>query len=48
MENNFQTPIDEVDAAARILDPVMCDLINSDTGTRMNGVFFKDYKLSEW
>ena len=54
MDNNFQTPIDEVDAAARILDPVFVG-INAD-GTKPGsmkavkdyGKFFKDYKESEW
>ena len=44
-EHNFQTPIDEVDAAARILDPV-CTVVNG--GEASFGVFFKDYELSEW
>jgi hypothetical protein len=37
-QHNFQTPIDEVDAAARILDPVF-DGINS--GTNVWGQFLK-------
>ena len=51
--NLFQTPIDEVDAAARILDPVFvginadatpgCDKVIKDYGK-----FFKDYKETEW
>ena len=57
--NLFQTPIDEVDAAARILDPVFVG-INMDTSatstagendkaaTKDFGKFFKDYKESEW
>ena len=44
----LQTPIDEIDAAARILDPILCDLIDAETGKRMHGMFFKDYKLSSW
>jgi NAD(P)-dependent dehydrogenase (short-subunit alcohol dehydrogenase family) len=53
-DNNFQTPIDEVDAAARILDPVFVG-INADGATpgamkvvKDYGKFFKDYKESEW
>jgi hypothetical protein len=44
-QHNFQTPIDEVDAAARILDPVF-DGINS--GTNVWGRFLKDYGPTEW
>lgn len=54
MDNNFQTPIDEVDAAARILDPIFVG-INVDGATpgsvkvvKDYGKFFKDYKESEW
>lgn len=39
--NLFQTPIDEVDAAARILDPVF-------SASKEYGKFWKDYKESEW
>ncbi len=54
--NLFQTPIDEVDAAARILDPVFVGInIDHATGTEKGknatkdyGKFFKDYKESEW
>lgn len=51
--NLFQTPIDEVDAAARILDPVFVG-INLDRESHDEkpmkdyGMFFKDYKESEW
>ena len=44
-KSNFQTPIDEVDAAARILDPVMTGV--SD-GTLIYGKFLKDYAPTEW
>jgi len=43
--HNFQTPIDEVDAAARILDPVFSGVL---TGVNLSGVFLKDYMESEW
>ncbi|KAL7549526.1 hypothetical protein ACHAWF_012788 [Thalassiosira exigua] len=53
--NLFQTPIDEIDAAARILDPVFVG-VNLDKGakggcertTKDYGKFFKDYKETEW
>ena len=51
--NLFQTPIDEVDAAARILDPVFVG-INVDATSGLDkvvkdyGKFFKDYKETEW
>ena len=44
-EAHFQTPIDEVDAAARILDPVFSGV---ETGAPVFGVFLKDFKESEW
>ena len=43
--HNFQTPIDEIDAAARILDPIMVGL---NTGKYGFGKFYKDYKETEW
>lgn len=43
--DGFQTPIDEIDAAARILDPVMVGLNHDELHY---GVFFKDYRLTEW
>mmetsp|Transcript_22694 Transcript_22694/g.40627 ORF Transcript_22694/g.40627 Transcript_22694/m.40627 type:complete len:676 (-) Transcript_22694:20-2047(-) len=51
--NNFQTPIDEVDAAARILDPVFVGVnLDKETKGRKSvkdyGKFFKDYKETEW
>ena len=44
-QHDFQTPIDEVDAAARILDPVLTGVAS---GCRSYGQFFKDYRESEW
>ena len=58
--NLFQTPIDEIDAAARILDPIMTSVNSSsenegDKGkdgskkhTPMHGKFLKDYHETEW
>ena len=51
--NHFQTPIDEVDAAARILDPVFVGINLDATSGRDKivkdyGKFFKDYKETEW
>jgi NAD(P)-dependent dehydrogenase (short-subunit alcohol dehydrogenase family) len=43
--SNFQTPIDEVDAAARVLDPV---LVGIRDGMPMHGQFYKDYAPTEW
>ena len=42
--HDFQTPIDEVDAASRILDPVF---VGVKDGILMHGMFLKDYKSSE-
>ena len=58
-EHNFQTPIDEEDAAARILNPIFESLFSSDDEEEAEefkkkvfppkyGVFLKDYRISEW
>ena len=44
-KHNFQTPIDEIDAAARIIDPIV-DGVN--TGAKSFGLFYKDYAPTEW
>jgi len=44
-DNNFQTPIDEVDAAARVVDPLVAGV---NGGERVFGKFLKDYKETEW
>ena len=44
-KHNFQTPIDEIDAAARILDPIVSRV---NHGKRMFGIFLKDYMETEW
>ena len=43
--HHFQTPLDEIDAAARILDPIL-DVVNG--GERLHGKFLKDYRQIEW
>ena len=43
-KTNFQTPIDEIDAAARVLDPIF-DGINN--GNNLTGVFLKNYVVTE-
>mmetsp|Transcript_8792 Transcript_8792/g.21050 ORF Transcript_8792/g.21050 Transcript_8792/m.21050 type:complete len:723 (-) Transcript_8792:313-2481(-) len=45
--NLFQTPIDEIDAAARILDPIFSGM-NDPTTPKDYGKFLKDYKETEW
>ena len=42
---NFQTPLDEIDAAARILDPIFSGVA---TGRPVHGLFLKDYHETEW
>ena len=42
---DFQTPIDEIDAAARIVDPIFSGILD---GCNEFGKFFKDYKETEW
>jgi NAD(P)-dependent dehydrogenase (short-subunit alcohol dehydrogenase family) len=44
-QNNFQTPIDEIDAAARCVDPVFNGVCE---GKNEFGIFLKDYALTEW
>jgi hypothetical protein len=44
-KHNFQTPIDEIDAAARVLDPVFSALNGESC---LSGIFLKDYKETEW
>ena len=56
-EHGFQTPIDEVDAAARILDPVVLGVRAASSGevggedgckAPLSGCFLKDYGPTEW
>ncbi|KAI2493113.1 short chain dehydrogenase [Fragilaria crotonensis] len=46
--NLFQTPIDEIDAAARILDPVFSGIEAGREGEKVYGKFLKDYRETEW
>ena len=49
--HNFQTPLDEIDAAARVLDPVIAPLGRLQRGEKLeapHGVFLKDYATCEW
>ncbi len=43
--HDFQPPLDVVDGAARILDPLFVGL---NTGAHVFGKFFKDYKPAAW
>ncbi|KAJ8599865.1 hypothetical protein CTAYLR_009586 [Chrysophaeum taylorii] len=45
-DQGFQTPIDEIDAAARILDPVF-SVLRGDVDP-YHGLFLKDYRPTEW
>jgi hypothetical protein len=49
--HNFQTPLDEIDAAARVLDPVIAPLVAASKGedvTPQYGIFLKDFVKCEW
>jgi hypothetical protein len=54
--HNFQTPLDEVDAAARVLDPVIAPLAARRRAEAAGaapepppwGVFLKDFVKCEW
>ena len=45
VRHNFQTPIDEIDAAARVLDPIM---VGINEHRYIHGKFLKDYQETEW
>lgn len=44
-EHDFQPPLDIVDGAARVLDPLIDGII---TGKHWNGKFLKDYMPISW
>jgi hypothetical protein len=46
--HNFQTPLDELDAAARVLDPIFALHQEGSTDEPLFGQFLKDYAVSEW
>ncbi|MGW1179290.1 SDR family oxidoreductase [Kitasatospora sp. NPDC002543] len=40
----FRTPLDVVDGAARVYDPI----VRGEAGDPVSGVFLKDYRVAEW
>lgn len=48
VEHDFQTPLDEVDAAARIVDPIFTGVGMGPPDQPVHGVFLKDFAETEW
>jgi len=46
-ETHVGPPLDEIDGAARVLDPIFMH-VNSDTDWREVGLFWRNYKVSTW
>jgi NAD(P)-dependent dehydrogenase (short-subunit alcohol dehydrogenase family) len=44
-EEGFRPPLDVVDGAARIIDPIV---VGFETGEHPHGLFFKDYRPVDW
>ncbi|MFI9340778.1 SDR family NAD(P)-dependent oxidoreductase [Streptomyces sp. NPDC052773] len=42
--SGFRTPLDVVDGAARVYDPI----VRGEAGDPVSGVFLKDYRVAEW